>query len=150
MKTKLLFLTAAALLSTSAAGQVGEGEAQYYADFAAAAKKVSKELNRLGDYLAKVNVGRNYSGECKKTSAKLAAVYHDMETMVPPGEAVDAHRALMESAELGARVANELVAYFDAEFEKPERVATATDLYAQAVDKYALAVGEIPSPQEKE
>jgi len=152
MKTKRVRLIVAATLwvVTTAAAQVGEGEAKYYADFSAAAKTVGKELNRLGDYLAKTNVGRNYSGECKKSSAKLAAVYHDMETMVPPGDAVKSHRALMESAELGARVATELVSFFDAQFEKPELVATATDLYEQAVDKYALALGGMPEIGEKE
>lgn len=126
------------------AAEITEAEARYYDDFSAAAKRIGKQLDKLGDLFAKASSGKNYGAECEDRAADLADTYHFLEERVPPAEAVSAQRDLLASAELGAQAAQELASYFDAEFRHKDKITRALDLYEQAVGKYADALEAAP------
>ncbi|UCH79427.1 MAG: hypothetical protein JSU81_05605 [Candidatus Coatesbacteria bacterium] len=130
--------------TTAPAPEKTEAEANYYDDFSAAAKRIGKQLDKLGDLFAKASSGKNYGAECEDRAADLADTYHFLEEHVPPAEAVSAQRDLLASAELGAQAAQELAAYFDAEFRHKDLITRALDLYEQAVGKYADALEAAP------
>ncbi len=126
------------------AAALSDADVQYYADFASAAKRVGGQLDKLGDLLAKTAAGKDYSSDCEDRAREFADAYHFLETLVPPGDALTAHKGLMASAELGSQSSLELASYFDAEFKHKEKVTKALDLYDHAVTKYADALGATP------
>ncbi len=127
-----------------AAGGVSEAEARYYDDFAATAKRVGHQLDKVGDLFNKTAAGKDYSVDCEDRAADLADAYHFLEEKVPPGDAVTAQKDLMASAELGAQAAMELASYFDAEFTHKDKITRALEFYERAVAKYADALAAAP------
>ena len=136
----IIAVAALAAVAASAAAEISEADAQYYADFGAAAKRIGKQLDKLGDLFAKASSGKDYSRDCEDRAAELADAYHFLEQRVPPADAITAQKDLMASAELGAQAALELASHFDAEFSRKDKVTRALDLYEQAVSKYADAL----------
>lgn len=136
----IIALAAFGAIAASAAAEISEADAQYYADFGAAAKRIGKQLDKLGDLFAKASSGKDYSRDCEDRATELADAYHFLEQRVPPADAITAQKDLMASAEIGARAALELASHFDAEFTHKDKVTRALDFYEQAVSKYADAL----------
>lgn len=146
MRMKII-ATLAAAIATSAAAELTTADAQYYADFAAAAKRIGKQLDKLADLIAATSSGKNYAADCEDRAREFADAYHFLEERVPPAEAVTPHKDLMASAEFGAQAASELGTYYDAEFRHKEKVTKVLDLYEKAVTKYADALAATPLPE---
>jgi predicted lipid-binding transport protein (Tim44 family) len=138
----------AALLAMALAAPalaLSEADARYYDDFTATAKRIGKQLDKLGELFNRTSAGKDYSADCEDRARELADSYHSLEEAVPPGEAVTAQRDLMASAEAGAAAALELASYYDAEFTHKEKVTKALEHYEKAVDKYAEALAAAPA-----
>lgn len=135
---------ALALPAAAAATEISEADAQYYDDFTAAAKRVGKQLDKLGELFVKASSGKDYSIDCEDRAAELADTFHFLEDRVPPAEAITAQKDLAASAELGAEAALSLAEYFDAEFAHKSNKASALDIYEQAIAKYADALAAAP------
>jgi len=145
IKKWLIWAAAATLvLAGAAAAEITDADAQYYSDFGDAAKKIGKQLDKLGDLFGKASSGKDYSGDCEDRAADLADAFHFLEERVPPADGVTAQKDLMASSELGAKAALVLAEYFDAEFTHKDKVTDALDLYEQAIAKYADALEAAP------
>lgn len=145
---KFKWLVAVAFLAAAAApaaAEISDADAQYYDDFGAAAKRIGKQLDKLGELFVKAASGKDYSGDCEDRAADLADSYHFLEDRVPPANAITAQKDLMASAELGAQAALSLAEYYDAEFAHKDKKGQALDLYEQAITKYADALAAAPS-----
>ena len=144
---KLIWVVAAVAIAAAtapAATEISEADAQYYDDFAAAAKRVGKQLDKLGELFVKASSGKDYSIDCEDRAKELADTYHFLEDRVPPAEAITAQKDLMASAEFGAQAALALAEYFDADFASKDRKTRALDFYEQAIGKYADALAAAP------
>jgi len=144
---KFKWLVAAAALAAAtapAAAEISDADAQYYDDFGAAAKRIGKQLDKLGELFVKAASGKDYSADCEDRAADLADTYHFLEDRVPSASAITAQKDLMASAELGAQAALSLAEYFDAEFAHKDKKGQALDLYEQAITKYADALAAAP------
>ena len=152
MVKKWLAWAAAAtfVLSMAAAAEMTDADAQYYDDFGAAAKRIGKQLDKLGDLFGKASSGKDYSGDCEDQALDLADTFHFLEERVPPADGVTAQQDLMASSELGAKAALVLAEYYDAEFTHKSKVTEALDLYEQAIAKYADALEAAPVEVVKE
>ncbi len=145
---KLIWLVAAVAIAAAtapAATEISEADAQYYDDFAAAAKRVGKQLDKLGELFVKASSGKDYSIDCEDRAKELADTYHFLEDRVPPADAITAQRDLMASAEFGAQAALALAEYFDADFASKDKKTRALDFYEQAIGKYADALAAAPT-----
>jgi hypothetical protein len=150
-KVRCAWVAAAALaLASAAAAELTDADAQYYSDFGAAAKRVGKQLDKLGDLFAKASSGKNYSGDCEERAADLADAFHFLEERVPPADGITAHKDLLASSELGAQAALALAEHFDSEFGNKTKVTEALDLYEQAIAKYGDALEAAPVEVVKE
>lgn len=138
------------VLALAAAAEMTDADAQYYDDFGAAAKRIGKQLDKLGDLFSKASSGKDYSGECEDRAAELADTFHFLEERVPPADAITAQKDLQASSELGAKAALALADYYDAEFTHKSLVTQALDLYEQAIAKYADALEAAPVEVVKE
>jgi hypothetical protein len=148
MMRKHIWLVAAAVVAAaaaSAAADLTEADAQYYNDFGDAAKRIGKQLDKLGELFVKASSGKDYSLDCEDRATELADAYHFLENRVPPADAVTAQKDLMSSADLGAQAALGLAEFFDAEFTSKEKKTRALDFYEQAVAKYADALAAAPA-----
>jgi hypothetical protein len=132
------------VLSMAAAAEMTDADAVYYDDFSAAAKRIGKQLDKLGDLFGKASSGKDYSGDCEDRALELADTFHFLEERVPPADGVTAQQDLMASSELGAKAALVLAEYYDAEFTHKAKVTEALDLYEQAIAKYADALEAAP------
>ena len=145
VKKWLAWAAAATLvLAMAAAAEMTDADALYYDDFGAAAKRIGKQLDKLGDLFSKASSGKDYSGDCEDRAADLADTFHFLEELVPTADGVTAQKDLMASSELGAKAALALADYFDAEFTHKSNVTGALDLYEQAIAKYADALDAAP------
>lgn len=145
VKKWLAWVAAATLvLSLAAAAEITDADALYYDDFGAAAKRIGKQLDKLGDLFTKTSSGKDYSGDCEDRARDLADTFHFLEERVPPADGITAKKDLMASSELGAKAALVLAEYFDAEFTHKGKVTDALDLYEQAIAKYADALDAAP------
>jgi hypothetical protein len=145
---KLIWVVAAVAVAAAtapAATEISEADAQYYDDFAAAAKRIGKQLDKLGELFVKASSGKDYSIDCEDRAAELADTYHFLEDRVPPADAITAQRDLMASAEFGAQAAGALAEYFDADFASKDKKTRALDFYEQAIGKYADALAAAPA-----
>ncbi len=148
MMRRWIWLVAAAAMAAAtapAAAELTEADAQYYDDFGAAAKRIGKQLDKLGELFVKASSGKDYSLDCEDRAAELADSYHFLEDRVPPANAVTAQKDLMASAELGAQAALSLAEFFDAEFTSKDKKTRALDFYEQAITKYADALAAAPA-----
>lgn len=135
---------ALALAAATAAAEISEADAQYYDDFGAAAKRIGKQLDKLGELFVKASSGKDYSIDCEDRAAELADTFHFLEDRVPTADAITAQKDLMASAEFGAQAALALAEYFDAEFTSKDKKTRALDVYEQAIVKYADALASAP------
>ncbi len=145
--SKLIWVVAAVAVAAAtapAATEISEADAQYYDDFAAAAKRIGKQLDKLGELFVKASSGKDYSIDCEDRAKELADTYHFLEDRVPPADAITAQRDLMASAEFGAQAALALAEYFDADFASKDKKTRALDFYEQAIGKYADALAAAP------
>jgi|GEM_PF-1836701 len=142
---RLVAAAALAAAASSAAVNMSAADAQYYDDFGAAAKRIGKQLDKLGELFVKAASGKDYSVDCEDRAADLADAYHFLEDRVPPADAITAQKDLMASAELGAQAAMGLAEFFDTEFAPKDEKTRALDLYEQAVTKYADALAAAPA-----
>lgn len=145
--SKLIWVVAAVAVAAAtapAATEISEADAQYYDDFAAAAKRVGKQLDKLGELFVKASSGKDYSSDCEDRAKELADTYHFLEDRVPPADAITAQKDLMASAEFGAQAALALAEYFDADFASKDKKTRALDFYEQAIGKYADALAAAP------
>ena len=142
MVRKLILVLALAAGATTLAlsEEITPADAQYYADYANAAKTVGKQLDRLGDLFAKTTSGKSYMAECEDRAADLSDVYHTLEEMVPPADNISSHKDLMASAEAGSQAALELASYYKDEFAHKDKVDRAMGFYESAVGKYDTAL----------
>jgi hypothetical protein len=140
----IVAVAALAFAALPAAAEMSDADAQYYSDFGDAAKRVGKQLDKLGELFAKASSGRDYSADCEDRAREFADTFHFLEEKVPPADAITAQKDLMTSSELGAQAALELAEYFDAEFTHKDKVTAALDLYEQAIAKYADALEAAP------
>ncbi len=146
--SKLIWVVAAVAVAAAtapAATEISEADAQYYDDFAAAAKRIGKQLDKLGELFVKASSGKDYSIDCEDRAKELADTYHFLEDRVPPADAITAQRDLMASAEFGAQAAGALAEYFDADFASKDKKTRALDFYEQAIGKYADALAAAPA-----
>ena len=144
---KLIWLVAAVAIAAAtapAATEISEADAQYYDDFAAAAKRIGKQLDKLGELCVRASSGKDFSIACEDRAKELADTYHFLEDRVPPADAITAQRDLMASAEFGAQAALALAEYFDADFASKDKKTRALDFYEQAIGKYADALAAAP------
>jgi hypothetical protein len=139
-KVTLALALAACAATLAAAEELTPADAQYYADYADAAKKAGKQLERLGDLFAKASSGKSYKVECEDRAADLSDIYHALEEMVPTADDLTAHKDLMASAEAGSQAALELASYFKDEFAHKEKMERAMGFYETAVGKYDAAM----------
>jgi hypothetical protein len=145
-KFKWVAIAAALALATAAtAAELTEADAQYYDDFGAAAKRIGKQLDKLGELFVKASSGKDYSIDCEDRATELADAFHFLEDRVPPADAITAQKDLMDSAELGAQAALALAEYFDAEFAHNDKKTNALDVYERAIAKYADALAAAPA-----
>ena len=144
IKFKWVVVAAALALAAAAAAEISEADAQYYDDFGAAAKRIGKQLDKLGELFVKASSGKDYSIDCEDRAAELADTFHFLEDRVPPADAITAQKDLMASAEFGAQAALALAEYFDAEFTSKDKKTRALDFYEQAIGKYADALASAP------
>jgi hypothetical protein len=135
---------AAAAAAAPAATEISEADAQYYEDFTAAAKRIGKQLDKLGELFVKTSSGKDYSIDCEDRAAELADTYHFLEDRVPPADAITAQKDLMACADLGAQAALALAEYFDVDFASKTKKTQALDFYEQAIGKYADALAAAP------
>jgi len=145
--SKLIWVVAAVAVAAAtapAATEISEADAQYYDDFAAAAKRIGKQLDKLGELFVKASSGKDYSIDCEDRAKELADTYHFLEDRVPPADAITAQKDLMASAEFGAQAALALAEYFDADFASKDKKTRALDFYEQAIGKYADALAAAP------
>lgn len=142
MVRKITFvLILAACAATLALGdELTPADAQYYADYANAAKKVGKQLDRLGELFAKATSGKSYMAECENRAADLSELYHKLEAMVPPADNITSQKELMASAEAGSQAALELASYYKDEFAHKDKMDRALGFYENAVGKYDAAL----------
>ena len=146
--SKLIWVVAAVAVAAAtapAATEISEADAQYYDDFTAAAKRIGKQLDKLGELFVKASSGKDYSIDCEDRAKELADTYHFLEDRVPPADAITAQRDLMASAEFGAQAALALAEYFDADFASKDKKTRALDFYEQAIGKYADALAAAPA-----
>jgi hypothetical protein len=143
-RIKWVAVAAALALAAAAAAEISEADAQYYDDFGAAAKRIGKQLDKLGELFVKASSGKDYSIDCEDRAAELADTFHFLEDRVPPADAITAQKDLMASAEFGAQAALALAEYFDAEFTSKDKKTRALDFYEQAIGKYADALASAP------
>jgi hypothetical protein len=144
IRMEWVVVAAALVVAAPAAADISEADAQYYDDFGAAAKRIGKQLDKLGELFVKASSGKDYSIDCEDRAAELADTFHFLEDRVPPADAVTAQKDLMASAELGAQAALALAEYFDAEFTSKDKKIRALDAYEKAVGKYADALAAAP------